>query len=250
MLLLALACSGPALDPPRGDTQDSAVGPGPWVQHPGGVVELVADDGTVLVGDFYPAAAEGRPSMLLYGDFYATRETVAQSFIQSSLDRGWNVLVMDWRSFGDSGGDEYISDAAYLDIEVAVGFVQEQGRGPAPAMFGGTCAWALIHAYKAETLQDRTQIAGFGMMPFTDYGVCNVFNPDQMPRVPTLFVVGPLDDAADKYLAAPRDNWVFLSDWGQADGWTRLEDASYEDTAALNTAIFDFFDQVHGGEFR
>jgi hypothetical protein len=245
--LFSLACTSPDMGTSpfeSGDTTEAL----PWMPHSGGVVELVASDGTVLVGDYYPASEEGRPSMLLYGDFYGSRVTVPHSFIESFTSKGWNVLVMDWRSFGDSGGDEYISDAAYLDMELAIGFLDYETHGPAPAIFGGICFWALMHAYKAETLDDRTQIAGFGMMPFTDNGACNILNPDQMPNVPTLFVVNSLDDAEDPYVAAGRANWVFLTEFGALDGWARLDDPSHEDSDALREAIFDFFVRVLDGE--
>ena len=247
------ACNGPATDSPPVDTQDTQDTSDiieRWAPHAGGVVELLSEDGTVLVGDFYPTQTEGRPSMLLYGDFYSTRETVSQTFIDAASDEGWNVLVVDWRSFGDSGGSEYISDMAYKDIEVAISFLAEQTHGPPPAIFGGICSWALLHAYKAETLKDRTQIAGFGMMPFTDLGACNVFNPDQMPQVPTLFVVNRLDDAERPYVAAGREDWVFITDYDNLDGWARLDDPSYGDSDMLRGAILDFFQRVHGGDFE
>lgn len=68
-------------------------------------VELSAPDGTKLVGDYFAAEKTG-PGIILFHQCNMNRKAWAP-LVKSLTTAGMNVLAMDNRGFGDSGGKRY-----------------------------------------------------------------------------------------------------------------------------------------------
>lgn len=66
------------------------------------VVTTEAEDGLILVADYFHMA-DGRPTVLLLHQLYTTRRSW-QPLIQPLLDAGYNILNVDVRGYGDTGG--------------------------------------------------------------------------------------------------------------------------------------------------
>jgi hypothetical protein len=199
MTLLLLAGCLSALDSDSGSTN--------WGPHSGGEVSFENPEGESLSGDFYPAALQNRPSILMYGDYLSPRSSVPPELIKELTNRDWNVLVMDVRGSGDleglpiEGGD--------YDVESAIQFLLGHGGG-IPAVVGGShyCFIGMFQAYKASTLQDRTQIPAYAMLPFDSYGVCDSLLPEFLPEVPAFWLTTD-SHPAEEYVAADRPDWTF-----------------------------------------
>ena len=68
-------------------------------------VELTAPDGTKLVGDYFAAANAG-PGLILFHQCNMNRKAW-EPLVKLLTEAGINVLAMDNRGFGDSGGKRY-----------------------------------------------------------------------------------------------------------------------------------------------
>lgn len=215
-MVLLLACMGPPTDSPA----ESDSGMEVWEPHPGGEVRLENPEGEILIGDFYPAVEVGRPSVLLYGDSTKHRREVSELLIQDLIDREWNVLVMDVRGGGDNS-DLSVQGGPY-DIETGIQFLHGQGA-QTPAVVAGmnNCHFGMYQAYKAHTLQDRTQIPAYAMLPFDSYGVCDALLPEFLPAVPAFWIVTN-SHPAEAYRAANRPEWWFI-DTGLWTGYDDIE---------------------------
>lgn len=77
------------------------------------VVTLTTPDGITLIGDFY-AAESPAPTLLLLHMAYTWRGVWSPS-IPTFLEAGYNVLAVDMRGWGDSGGDQDM-DATIADF--------------------------------------------------------------------------------------------------------------------------------------
>lgn len=66
------------------------------------IVEISAEDGLLLVGEYYAAGA-GRPAVLLLHQLYTTRRSW-KPLIVPLLDAGFNVLAVDLRGYGATQG--------------------------------------------------------------------------------------------------------------------------------------------------
>lgn len=180
-----------------------------WTPHVGGEVAFENPEQEMLIGDFYPVQERDRPSVLLYGDYLSSRDTVPPELIEDLSANNWNVLVMDVRGSGDlqglplEGGDH--------DVETAIQFVVQNG-GEIPAIVAGNryCFLGMFHAYKASTLQDRTQIPAYAMLPFDTYSICDSLLPELLPAVPAFWLTTD-SHPAEEYLAADRPEWSFTS---------------------------------------
>ncbi|MBL8153448.1 MAG: alpha/beta fold hydrolase [Anaerolineae bacterium] len=80
-------------------------------------VQVEASDGLALVGDYFvsPSDAEARPAVLLM-HMYGSERGSWSPVIPALLEAGYDVLAVDLRGHGDTGGAE--------DWELAVGDVQ------------------------------------------------------------------------------------------------------------------------------
>ena len=99
------------------------------------VVDIAAADGTVLKGTFFAAAKPG-PGVLLLHQCNRERK-VWDSLAQSLAASGVNVLTIDFRGYGDSGGTpmKYLTDTARQkeiaekwpgDVDAAFDYLIEQ----------------------------------------------------------------------------------------------------------------------------
>lgn len=129
LLLIAMACTTPAHSAPTGDPHGS------WEPPGGGVVHLETRDGVTLEADYYPASAEGRPSVVLLHMVppHNDRTTWSAAFIESLHAHDWAVLVPDRRGAGASGGvavDAYEGPAGRYDVEACALRLRDDGYGP------------------------------------------------------------------------------------------------------------------------
>lgn len=113
------------------------------------VVTLQARDGVELVADLYVDGTDARPGVVLLHMIPPNydRSDWPRSFIDALTARCWNVIAVDRRGAGDSGGvarDAYTGDAGRTDVEAAVKALQ----GPAGTGLG---ALAIIGASNGTT---------------------------------------------------------------------------------------------------
>jgi pimeloyl-ACP methyl ester carboxylesterase len=103
-------------------------------------VELEAADGLVLVGDYYAAAdAEGElPTVLLLHMLSSNRAAWA-TLIPPLLENGYNVLAVDQRGHGETGGSRDWPTAV-TDVEVWLNWLLEQPsvKDDSLAIIGGS----------------------------------------------------------------------------------------------------------------
>lgn len=86
------------------------------------IVDLTATDGTNLKATYFPAAKPG-PGVLLLHQCNRQRK-VWDALAQQLADSGINVLTLDYRGFGESGGDRFeklAPDAARAQVEKRAG---------------------------------------------------------------------------------------------------------------------------------
>ena len=99
------------------------------------VIDLTATDGTKLKATFFPAAQPG-PGVLLLHQCNRQRK-VWDGLAQQLASAGINVLTLDYRGYGESGGDRFDKlprqEAARIqnekwpgDIDVAFAYLQSQ----------------------------------------------------------------------------------------------------------------------------
>jgi dienelactone hydrolase len=72
---------------------------------PGRPVELKASDGTKLAATYFPAASPG-PGIMLFHQCNKDRSTW-NALAAELASRGFHVLTMDYRGYGESGGTRY-----------------------------------------------------------------------------------------------------------------------------------------------
>lgn len=78
-------------------------------------LQATAADGLLLLGDFYPAAAENAPAVLLMHQNGSSRASW-QPLLPALIESGYAVLAVDLRGHGETGGDEDW-DAATGDVQ-------------------------------------------------------------------------------------------------------------------------------------
>ncbi len=89
-------------------------------------VELTAVDGITMVSDFYPVPdAEGElPTVILLHGITGNRNDW-NNLTPSMLENGFNVLAVDQRAHGESGGDRDLV-AAIGDVQIWLDWLREQ----------------------------------------------------------------------------------------------------------------------------
>jgi dienelactone hydrolase len=97
-------------------------------------VDLKASDGVLLKSTFYPAAKPG-PAILLLHQCNRDRKTWT-TLATTLADRGFHVLTLDYRGYGESGGDRFLDlppekraaeQAKWSgDIDVALAYLRAQ----------------------------------------------------------------------------------------------------------------------------
>lgn len=136
LLLLVLACGGPQtkddtspVDTEKVDTNDVDTAL-PAVE----AVGLTTRDGVTLVGDYYgpPASDAGTLGVVLLHMIPPTydRTTWPAGFVQGLRDQNYQVLAIDRRGAGDSGGvaeEAYQGEKGRYDVEAADAYLREKG---------------------------------------------------------------------------------------------------------------------------
>ncbi|MFN2622242.1 MAG: hypothetical protein ABR611_05295 [Chthoniobacterales bacterium] len=97
--------------------------------------DIKSPDGTVLKGTYFAAAKPG-PGLLLYHQGNRTRESW-DNVASELAEAGINVLTMDSRAHGESGGtaDNYFKTAWASDLELAFQYLSSQ-PGVNPKLIG------------------------------------------------------------------------------------------------------------------
>lgn len=90
------------------------------------VVEIEADDGLALVGDYYaPSEENGLAPAVLLLHMLGSNRSAYEPLIPALLEEGYAVLTMDMRGHGDTGGSQDW-DAALTDVGTMLGWLREQ----------------------------------------------------------------------------------------------------------------------------
>jgi dienelactone hydrolase len=151
-------------------------------QPPGRDVEITAPDGTVLKATYFAAARPGPAVILLH--MCVTTRTSWEAVAQPLSAAGINVLTIDNRGFGESGGPRF--DAAKPEV-------QRELNDKWPRDFDAAFAWLA-----AQPGVDKTRIGAGG-------GSCGVNNAvtlaSRHPDIRSLVLLaGGVDPAGVKYL--------------------------------------------------
>lgn len=111
-------------------------------------VTVTAEDGLVLVGDFYatPEADGEKPAVLLLHMLDSSR-TAWNTLIAPLLENGYNVLAVDLRGHGETGGDrEWL--LAQSDTQAWLDWLREQAsvKDDSVSIIGASVGTALALA--------------------------------------------------------------------------------------------------------
>ena len=104
-----------------------SVNAGVWAQRDAAaeIVTVQAEDGLMLVGEFYAASDDEPAPSLLLMHMLGGRRNAWQALIPLLTDAGYNVLAVDLRGHGDTGGAQDWQ-AAERDIDIWLGWLSEQ----------------------------------------------------------------------------------------------------------------------------
>jgi len=96
------------------------------------IVELTTRDGVALVGDLYSHGDGERPGVVLLHMIPPNyqRSDWPRTFIDGLTGHCWNVIAIDRRGAGDSGGtatDAYEGETGRYDVEAAVKRLADEG---------------------------------------------------------------------------------------------------------------------------
>jgi pimeloyl-ACP methyl ester carboxylesterase len=159
------------------------------------LVDLTTDDGFTLVAEAY----EGSEEWVLLGHMFTDNRRTWDPIAVGFAERGYSVLVWDFRCHGESPcvGDTFSAGVpdiwrdwnAALDHAVAAGAVSVVAIG---ASMGGTSA--------IQVAADRDEIVAVGAIssPNRFKGLDALANYERV-TVPTLFVVGEDDMSAPEF---------------------------------------------------
>jgi uncharacterized protein len=109
----------------------STTPPADFVQH-----RLVARDGVAVHAIELPGPAGARTVV----HFHNNRETVESvaDFARALRSHGLGVLLVEYRGYGASRGDEPSEEGLYLDAEAALDMLAARGLGPDRVVLSGT----------------------------------------------------------------------------------------------------------------
>jgi pimeloyl-ACP methyl ester carboxylesterase len=122
-LLLLAACGGngeeaaaPTAEP--SPTAEATAAPEDFGQP----VSFTTDDGVLIDGRLF---GEGGTAVIL-SHMYPNDQTAWFPFADELAEEDFTALTFDFRGYGDSGGDQEISEIPH-DLEAALGFMRDQG---------------------------------------------------------------------------------------------------------------------------
>jgi dienelactone hydrolase len=119
---------------PNAASRAQGTPPATQAAQEGQKVTIKAEDGTDIVGLFYPAAAKG-PAVLLLHDAVSTKKQWLP-YVPAFTSEGYNVLVVDLRGFGEtkSGKAGPKSDLPDKDIVTEMTWLRQQASVDADAV--------------------------------------------------------------------------------------------------------------------
>ncbi|GAB4514379.1 MAG: hypothetical protein OHK0046_16400 [Anaerolineae bacterium] len=98
-------------------------------------VEITAEDGLTLIGDFYPAESDGSAVLLLH--MLGSNRGAWEPFIAPLQEAGFHVLAADMRGHGATGGSRDWA-AAETDIQSWFDWLKAQDNVTSVAVVGGS----------------------------------------------------------------------------------------------------------------
>lgn len=170
----------------------SEVAPAPpppdFVSH-----RLVASDGVVVHAIELPAVAGARTVV----HFHNNRETVEATadFARALRRRGLGVLLVEYRGYGASRGEEPSEEGLYRDAEAALSMLAARGIGPERVVLSGTSLGTGVAAEMARRGR------GARLVLVTPYTSIPDLVTDRVPGVPADLLIADrfatLEKAAD-----------------------------------------------------
>jgi len=124
--------------------------------HPAGtrVVRLVGADGVPVDGLFFPGNHQG--AIVIYPGWVGGKDGFAAASLAAWLAPGFQVLVLDPRGTGGSGGFQRGLGDGKLDIQAAAGFLRGKGAAAVGVLAeGDTALAAALSAADADPTSDR-----------------------------------------------------------------------------------------------
>jgi pimeloyl-ACP methyl ester carboxylesterase len=125
-------------------------------------IRIKAQDGLMLVGDFYTLpSAGGAPTVVLLHQLWATRLSWRQTpLVGNLLGAGYNVLAVDVRGFGETGGS-IAWRKAVIDVQTWLDWLRTQPgvRANAVSLIGSSMGSNLAMVGCANDSLCRTAIA-------------------------------------------------------------------------------------------
>ncbi|HTB76262.1 MAG TPA: alpha/beta hydrolase [Polyangiaceae bacterium] len=175
--------------------------PADFVQH-----RLVASDGVAVHAIELPAPAGGRTLV----HFHNNRQTVeaVADFARAMRSRGLGVLLVEYRGYGESGGEEPSEEGLYRDAEAALDMLAARGEGPDRVVLSGTSLGTGIAAEMARRGR------GSRLVLVTPYTSIPDLVTDRVPGVPARLL---LADRFETLAKAPDIHVPTLVIHGDAD---------------------------------
>ena len=197
-----------------------------------GVIELSTRDGVTLVADYYPAATEGRPAVLLLHMIPPgnTRVDWPASFIESLTANDWSVLAVDRRGAGDSGGeaeDAYTGEWGRYDVEACAARLRADGAGALAIIGASNGTTSMIDYAVWAPGEGLPEVAALGFMTGGSYTESQTAM-ESVPGVPAAFTYSTAEAgwSVDQQPLDP-GGWSFL-EYATGDHGTRMFDAAPE----------------------
>ena len=188
------------------------------------IVTTEATDGLTLVGEFY-AAQDAAPSVVLM-HMLGSRRTAWQPLIPSLTDAGYNVLAVDLRGHGETGGARDWA-LAERDVQTWIDWLMEQGTSTdmPVALIGGSIGANLALVGCAADDRCTTVIA---LSPGLDYGgITPEFAIEGLALRPVLLVAAQDDSTSS-------DAVKLFTGIAQGELGVQLYAGSLHGTALLN----------------
>ncbi len=175
--------------------------PADFVRH-----HLVASDGVVVHAIELPAPPGARTVV----HFHNNRETVeaAAGFARAVRARGLGVLLVEYRGYGASRGDEPSEEGLYRDAEAGLAMLAARGVGPDRILLSGVSLGTGVAAEMAR------RGLGSRLVLVTPYTSIPDLVTDRVPGVPAAFL---LADRFDTLAKAPDIRVPTLVIHGDAD---------------------------------
>ena len=163
----------------------STAPPAEFVRH-----RLVASDGVVVHAIELPAPAGARTVV----HFHNNRQTVeaAADYARAIRARGLGVLLVEYRGYGASRGDEPSEEGLYRDAEAGLAMLAARGVGPDRIVLSGTSLGTGVAAEMARRGR------GSRLVLVTPYTSIPDLVTDRVPGVPASLLLADRFDTLSK----------------------------------------------------